>query len=275
MLNIQFTVEDGNEAQARGVVAALYAIYGDKVLPPEAVNLYSARVGDVVISGDRETVMGGREVKVITDELPAIEDAAAAFGTTLEPDAAAAFGGASDLGNDAFGKPRGPGGAAPAPTGERDKDGIPWDERIHSGTKEKTQQGVWKRRRNTPDATFDAVMTELRAANTSRTMEAAAGIVPPPPPASNVPAPPTTSPAPSPTPAAPAASSTAQGATDFPSIMRKVTGLQAAGKINPEQVANLLASVGANPPSVSSLHRDAGLIPAFEALLDDHVAMQG
>ena len=272
MLNIQFTVEDGNEAQARGVVAALYAIYGDKVLP--AVTTRTERVGDisVTVSTTQSGPDAHSKMEMVKDAIRAEVDAATAFaGNTAEylavhapePDAAAAFGGSAPT---------------TAPTGDvtRDKAGIPWDERIHSSSKEFSQTGIWKRRRNTPDATFDAVMAELKAANTSRTMEAAAGIIPPPPPpASNVPAPPTTSPAPSPTPAAPAASSTAQGATDFPSIMRKVTGLQAAGKINPEQVANLLTSVGANPPSVSSLHRDAGLIPAFEALLDDHVAMQG
>lgn len=257
MLNIQFTIQgDANdklvEMQARGVVAALYAIYGDNVLPvPQALTV-THRVGDVSVTHSGDAAM----VKAALEDAGETPDPAAAFGTTQEPDAAAAFGGT-------------------APTGERDKEGIPWDERIHSGSKEKSQTGIWKRRRNTPDATFDAVMAELRAANTSRTMEAAAGIVPPPPPPS-VPAPPTTSPAQSQTPAAPAASSTAPaGSATFPEIMRKVTGLQAAGKINPEQVANLLLSVGANPPSVSSLHRDAGLIPAFEALLDDHVAMQG
>lgn len=40
---------------------------------------------------------------------------------------------------------------------------TPWDDRIHSGTKGTNADGTWKRRRNTPDATFAAVMTELKA----------------------------------------------------------------------------------------------------------------
>lgn len=44
-----------------------------------------------------------------------------------------------------------------------DSAGTPWDDRIHAGTKGTNADGTWKRRRNTPDATFAAVMTELKA----------------------------------------------------------------------------------------------------------------
>lgn len=44
----------------------------------------------------------------------------------------------------------------------RDKANVPWDERIHSSNMKLTAQGVWQRKRNTPDAVFDAVMAELR-----------------------------------------------------------------------------------------------------------------
>ncbi len=40
---------------------------------------------------------------------------------------------------------------------------TPWDDRIHAGTKGTNADGTWKRRRNTPDATFAAVMAELKA----------------------------------------------------------------------------------------------------------------
>jgi len=45
---------------------------------------------------------------------------------------------------------------------ELDANGVPWDERIHSSSHKKTANGVWARRRNTPDETFDAVMNELK-----------------------------------------------------------------------------------------------------------------
>lgn len=44
-----------------------------------------------------------------------------------------------------------------------DSAGTPWDARIHASTKTTTANGVWTRRRNTPDATFNAVMEELKA----------------------------------------------------------------------------------------------------------------
>lgn len=59
---------------------------------------------------------------------------------------------------------------APAPqvtpaevaSAELDADGLPWDERIHAGTKTKTAKGIWTKRRGTPDATYNKVVAELR-----------------------------------------------------------------------------------------------------------------
>lgn len=42
-----------------------------------------------------------------------------------------------------------------------DSAGIPWDERIHAGTKGMNNDGTWKRRRNTSDVTYKIVMAEL------------------------------------------------------------------------------------------------------------------
>jgi len=47
---------------------------------------------------------------------------------------------------------------------ELDENGVPWDERIHSGNKKQTSKGVWQRRRGLQDSEFDAVMDELKAA---------------------------------------------------------------------------------------------------------------
>jgi len=60
--------------------------------------------------------------------------------------------------------------SAPAPqvtptqvaNAELDKDGLPWDERIHAGTKTKTQKGIWTRKKGVDDSVFDAVIAELR-----------------------------------------------------------------------------------------------------------------
>lgn len=45
-----------------------------------------------------------------------------------------------------------------------DSNGLPWDERIHSGTKGKNKDGSWKKRKNVDDATVNRISAELRAA---------------------------------------------------------------------------------------------------------------
>ena len=45
----------------------------------------------------------------------------------------------------------------------RDKNGLPWDERIHSGNKTINADGTWKKRKGVSDAVVDAVTAELRA----------------------------------------------------------------------------------------------------------------
>lgn len=44
-----------------------------------------------------------------------------------------------------------------------DKNGSPWDARIHSSNKAKTSDGTWRKRRGIADATVTAVEAELRA----------------------------------------------------------------------------------------------------------------
>ena len=45
---------------------------------------------------------------------------------------------------------------------ELDADGLPWDERIHAGSKTRTQKGAWTSRRGLDEAVRDAVVAELR-----------------------------------------------------------------------------------------------------------------
>ena len=52
------------------------------------------------------------------------------------------------------------------PTGDTmdfDKEGLPWDERIHSSSHKLTTQGVWARRRNITDEFYNTVKAELLA----------------------------------------------------------------------------------------------------------------
>lgn len=50
---------------------------------------------------------------------------------------------------------------------ELDKDGVPWDARIHSSTKAKTTKDVWKRRKGVTDLEFAQITEELKAAASS------------------------------------------------------------------------------------------------------------
>jgi len=44
---------------------------------------------------------------------------------------------------------------------EVDKEGIPWDARIHSGSHNKTVKGIWKKRKGVDEAVFNKVKAEL------------------------------------------------------------------------------------------------------------------
>lgn len=79
--------------------------------------------------------------------------------------------------------------AAIAGAPDRDSAGLPWDERIHASSRATIADGTWRRRKNTPDATYDAVMAELRAAVPNGT--ASAADAPPAPPIDDTPLPPT------------------------------------------------------------------------------------
>lgn len=287
MLNLQIEIrgdlDNNTRIQARGVVAALVAVFGPAVLPDDRTLSVTQSVGAVSV-----TTIGDADVVKAATTAPASDGY-----PTEEPSAAQAFGGQPPVTNDhvATGATQFTGAEVAASATERDSEGIPWDERIHASTKTTNKDGTWTRRRNTPDATFDAVMAELKAANTQRTLDAAAAMTTAPavavpvPPTPSVPAPPTSaeSPAPSPAPAAPAASSSAPAvpapptaASSFPQIMMKVTKAQTAGKVTPEAIKNLLMSIGAAPDAngnygIIALNKQPDLIPAFDALLEDHI----
>lgn len=91
--------------------------------------------------------------------------------------------------------------AATPPTDDSGVDihGLPWDERIHAGTKAKNADGSWRGRRGVDDATVAAVTAELKArvaqpspeaAFTPPAPEAPAAVAPPPPAPEAPPAPP-------------------------------------------------------------------------------------
>lgn len=147
--------------------------------------------------------------------------------------------------------------------GQLDSAGVPWDERIHASTKTTNKDGTWTRRRNTPDAVFDAVMAELKGAapsgnvygNTDKggvgpdgmitlptpepeeTSAAAAFAPVPTPPAPPVPTPPAAVPTPT--------AAAAPAGTGFVDMMELVTQGQRDGKLPDATLQAVVQAAGA------------------------------
>lgn len=66
----------------------------------------------------------------------------------------------------------------PAATVEVDSNGIPWDERIHSGSRKKTQKGEWAKRRGVQETLIKKVEAELRGKTPAPAPAASAAPVP-------------------------------------------------------------------------------------------------
>ena len=156
-----------------------------------------------------------------------------------------------------------PTSAAPAPAPvapggvELDSEGYPWDERIHSGAKSKTQAGIWTRRRNVPDEVYFQIRDQIKA-GIPAPAPAAAAIVPPPP----VAAPPAP---PQPDPGAPVP----PGLNPFVGLMRRVAADVGASRYGHDQLKAWISSLG--DPSVTTLPQLNGrpeLITQLNALLD-------
>lgn len=170
---------------------------------------------------------------------------------------------------------------AAAAAAETDKNGLPWDARIHSGPpskKPKNQDGTWRRKRGVGDDEVAAVEAELRQVMGAQPV-AAAPLAPAPPPAAPPAAPPVAAAPAAPAPVAsppsvPAApvstASPADGATPAPSftdLMRRITSLQTAGHLDNAKTGELCQSL--NLTSVRDFVHRADMIPQMLVLLSD------
>lgn len=231
---------DGAEtkAQVNRIIVGIAALYGQ--VPPAAVE--SQRINTDPAVAEKHAVNAERAIKAVTV-------------TTTEPDAAAVFG-ACPLTVDAAvlptapveplagvplppsasqppAPPPAPPASAPtvaAPTGsvQTDKNGLPWDARIHASSKTMNADGSWRGRRNTDAAIITAVEAELRALM-AIPAPAPATIAPP---AINSVAPPP------PPPGAPASPTT------LAEMMPLLTTAMLAGKLQPTAVGEVLAEMG-------------------------------
>lgn len=146
--------------------------------------------------------------------------------------------------------------------GEFDKDNMPWDERIHAGTKSKNADGRWKRKKGVEDSMVAAVEGELKS-SAPIAVPAQTGNVP-------VAAPvgfaaPVVVPAAVIAPAAPVANaplSVPPAITrDFKGLMQQISNLFAAKNIDPNYPGTIVARInsgfGVTIATITDIANDA------------------
>ena len=157
---------------------------------------------------------------------------------------------------------------------ELDSKGLPWDERIHAGTKTKIKSGEWKAKKGVEAATVAQVETELRARVAGNVASPVVPTVPTPPLASPVGASsPITTASPAVAPAtdpaavfggAPAAPANPDPAT-FEQLMPRITAAVTAGIMPPTAVGAACAAHGI--ASVVTLQQSPQFVPPVWATL--------
>lgn len=124
-----------------------------------------------------------------------------------------------------------------------DKDGIPWDVRIHSEGKTFIADGTWRKKKGVSPAVYDQVVAELRGV-------------------------PGAAPAPVPTPAqtaapVPPAATGTVGAGK--ALMAEITAALRGGKLTPDTVKSTLATFGIDSPVKVAASEDAALLAQIRA----------
>ena len=141
------------------------------------------------------------------------------------------------------------------PVDELDADGLPWDERIHSGNHEKTNKGVWRRRRGVQDAYFDQIVAELKGTPTPMPVAEPEVAVDEPTPVE---------PEPVTEPATPA--------RDYAALMKQITALIVGGHTPLQYTNSLLERVneefGIQAKALPDIREDANIVEYIWTLLD-------
>jgi hypothetical protein len=139
---------------------------------------------------------------------------------------------------------------APLTYPSRDKDGLPWDDRIHASSKALNADGTWRKKRGVSDAEVTQVEAQLRGV-------IAIPAVPPPPPLPVEPAP-----------AAPAP--VVEDSEAFVKLVGRASAAIQGGKLTQDQVTKCVESIGI--PQLFLLGTRLDLVPQAAALIDGIIA---
>jgi len=143
-----------------------------------------------------------------------------------------------------------------------DKHGLPWDNRIHAGTKRKNADGSWTAKRGVDPALVATVEAELRQVM---------GAAPAAPLAPAVPAPQVTAPpAPAVAPAAPAGEVPADARAQFVALVGRASAAIQAGKVTQAEITQCCAAAGV--PALPLLANRLDLVAQVAAHIDALIA---
>ncbi len=164
-----------------------------------------------------------------------------------------------------------------APTDALDVRGLPWDDRIHSGSKAKNADGRWKARKGLNDP---SLVARVEAELLGHALPARVAPVSPPPPPAYVPGagapvvPGHAASVPPVPPAPPAAVAAPAGmVADFQTLMAEVVKLMQVGKLDPALTQTLCHGVGVENLGLMGLPTNVAKIPALWAAIREQVGM--
>lgn len=146
-----------------------------------------------------------------------------------------------------------------------DKNGLPWDARIHAGTKRKNADGSWTAKRGVDAATIAAVEAELR-----QVMGAPLAPSPAPAPALTVTAGPASLADGAPAPGAPPAPLSGDARAQFVGLVGRASAAMQAQKITQAEINEKCAAVGV--PALPLLANRLDLVPQVAASIDALIA---
>ena len=183
-------------------------------------------------------------------KLELISDPAAAFGASDPPPPPATI------------IPQGP--ISPATGATLDKDGLPWDARIHASTKTFNADGTWRKKRGVETTLIQTVEGELKKlmAIPSPAVAAPTPPVPPPPPG------PTVAVAPPPPP--PAGATEAELRMQFVGLVGRASAAIQNGKLLDHELSSTCAFAGVG--SLPLLGNRLDLVPQVAAAIDQIIA---